>query len=63
MNITGRNTILTPNIAWCARIAIRSGESKMTVISAITGRITQRMSKKTGWPKSGATADAEYRIL
>jgi hypothetical protein len=63
MNITDRNIMLTPSIAWYARTAIRSGERKTTAISAVTGRITQRMSKKTGRTRRGATADAEYRIL
>jgi len=63
MNITDRNTMLTPNIAWYARTAIRSGDRKTTAISAATGRITPLMSKKTGRTRSGATADAEYRIL
>jgi hypothetical protein len=61
--ITSENTMPTPSIAWYARTAIRSGECKTAAISAVTGRIIQLMSRKTGRTRSGATADAEYRIL
>jgi len=63
MSITAKSTMATPSIAWYAGTAIRSGERKTAAISDATGSNTEPMSKKTGPTRSGATADAECRIL